>query len=57
VVAEGVETDEQLAFLAEQECDIVQGHLFSKALPPEQFEARWLAPRALAAPAVAKIRA
>jgi len=55
VVAEGVETDEQLAFLAEQECDIVQGHLFSKALPPQEFEARWLARRALAA--VSKIRA
>jgi diguanylate cyclase (GGDEF)-like protein len=48
VVAEGVETDEQLAFLAEQECDIVQGHLFSKALAPEQFEARWLPLHAVA---------
>jgi diguanylate cyclase (GGDEF)-like protein len=42
VVAEGVETDTQFAFLAEQECDLVQGYLFSKPLPPEEFAARWL---------------
>ena len=42
VTAEGVETEEQLAFLAEQECDIVQGHLFSEPLPASEFAARWL---------------
>jgi len=44
VVAEGVETDKQLAFLTEHECDLVQGHLFSKPLPAEEFAARWLDP-------------
>ncbi|MFT5708715.1 MAG: diguanylate cyclase (GGDEF)-like protein [Oceanospirillaceae bacterium] len=32
VVAEGVETEQQHAFLIEQKCDLVQGWLFSKAL-------------------------
>jgi diguanylate cyclase (GGDEF)-like protein len=33
VVAEGVETQAQLDFLAEQDCDFAQGYLFSHALP------------------------
>jgi EAL domain-containing protein (putative c-di-GMP-specific phosphodiesterase class I) len=33
VVAEGVETLEQLAFLAEQECEYGQGYLFSRPVP------------------------
>jgi EAL domain-containing protein (putative c-di-GMP-specific phosphodiesterase class I) len=37
VVAEGVETDRQRRFLAEQECDQLQGFLVSRPLPPEQF--------------------
>ena len=37
VVAEGVETEEQLAFLAEQDCDEVQGYLISRALGPAEF--------------------
>jgi EAL domain-containing protein (putative c-di-GMP-specific phosphodiesterase class I)/CheY-like chemotaxis protein len=41
VVAEGVETAEQLSFLREHKCDIVQGYLFSRPLPPNEFVA-WL---------------
>lgn len=37
VVAEGVETEEQLAFLAEHNCEIAQGYLFSKAITAEQI--------------------
>lgn len=33
VVAEGVETNEQLQYLAEHNCDIVQGYYLSKPLP------------------------
>jgi EAL domain-containing protein (putative c-di-GMP-specific phosphodiesterase class I) len=34
VVAEGVETDAQLAYLRANQCDQVQGFLFSRPLPP-----------------------
>jgi diguanylate cyclase (GGDEF)-like protein/PAS domain S-box-containing protein len=36
-IAEGVETDEQLQYLCEQNCDEVQGYLFSRPLSAEQF--------------------
>ncbi len=38
VVAEGVETQEQLNFLAENECDQVQGYLLSKPLSAEDCQ-------------------
>lgn len=38
VLAEGVETCEQLAFLKEQGCDCYQGYLMSKPIPADQFE-------------------
>ncbi len=38
-IAEGVETAGQLAYLREQGCDEIQGYLFSKPVPIEQFEA------------------
>ncbi len=37
VLAEGVETPEQLAFLKEKGCDIYQGYIKSKPLPADDF--------------------
>jgi diguanylate cyclase (GGDEF)-like protein len=37
VVAEGVETDEQMNYLRRRYCDTMQGFLFSKAVPPDAF--------------------
>ena len=39
VVAEGVETEEQLAFLKERGCDEYQGYLFSKPVAPSEWPA------------------
>lgn len=38
VVAEGVETDEQLAFLKQEQCDSVQGYYYYKPMPAEEIE-------------------
>jgi diguanylate cyclase (GGDEF)-like protein/PAS domain S-box-containing protein len=42
VVAEGVETEEQCGLLRLLRCDEMQGYLFSKPVPAEEFEARFL---------------
>jgi diguanylate cyclase (GGDEF)-like protein/PAS domain S-box-containing protein len=44
VVAEGVETEQQSRQLLSLNCDEMQGFLFSKPVPAEIFEARFLAP-------------
>ena len=38
VVAEGVETKEQLSILKERNCDYIQGYYFSKPLPASEIE-------------------
>jgi diguanylate cyclase (GGDEF)-like protein/PAS domain S-box-containing protein len=45
VIAEGVETDEQLAFLRENNCDEMQGYHFSRPIGARELEA-FLAARA-----------
>ena len=52
VLAEGVETPGQLAFLRERGCDSYQGYLFSRPVPAEQF-ARLLQAQAEKQPAQA----
>jgi diguanylate cyclase (GGDEF)-like protein/PAS domain S-box-containing protein len=38
IAAEGVETEEQRAYLEKYECDIYQGYLFGEAMPVDKFE-------------------
>ncbi len=37
IVAEGVETEEQLNLLSHYKCDIIQGYYFSKPLPEHEM--------------------
>jgi EAL domain-containing protein (putative c-di-GMP-specific phosphodiesterase class I) len=53
VVAEGVETAEQLAFLRNQGCDEGQGYYFARPAPAGQF-ASWLGAAACPAPRVVR---
>lgn len=39
IVAEGAETDQQVEFFKENDCDYIQGYYFSKPLPQKEFEA------------------
>lgn len=40
IVAEGVETREQVDFLADNDCDLIQGYYFAKPMPVNEFEER-----------------
>ncbi len=42
VITEGVETAEQVEFLAEMGCDMFQGYFFAKPMPVEEFEKIYL---------------
>jgi len=37
VIAEGIETEEQLRLLIDKDCDVIQGYLFSRPLPAEEM--------------------
>ena len=39
IIAEGVENDDQIAFLRKNKCDELQGFRFSKPIPPDQIGA------------------
>ena len=39
-VAEGIEQKEQVDFLAEEGCDMIQGYYYAKPMPGDEYEAR-----------------
>lgn len=41
VVIEGIEDEDQIAFLRQEKCDVIQGYYYSKPLPEDEFDA-WL---------------
>jgi EAL domain-containing protein (putative c-di-GMP-specific phosphodiesterase class I) len=56
VVAEGVEFDEQSRLLRLLNCDEMQGYLFSKPVPREAFEARFLTSNEMSKQALTPIK-
>jgi diguanylate cyclase len=38
LIAEGVETEAELSFTCQHQCDVMQGFLFSRPLPAHDFE-------------------
>jgi len=50
-VAEGVESESQLAWLAQEGCDLIQGFLISRPLPEAELEKRFLAGTAVSSAA------
>jgi EAL domain-containing protein (putative c-di-GMP-specific phosphodiesterase class I) len=48
VIAEGVETEEQLAFMRQQRCDRIQGFFFSAPMRADELEPYLIERRAMA---------
>jgi diguanylate cyclase (GGDEF)-like protein/PAS domain S-box-containing protein len=46
-IAEGVETEQQLAFFSQRQCYLIQGYLFGKPMPASEFGARLASERDL----------
>jgi EAL domain-containing protein (putative c-di-GMP-specific phosphodiesterase class I) len=56
VVAEGVETEEQLSYLSRNRCDEMQGYYFSAPVPADEFARQLREGRTLAAVGRAALR-
>ena len=41
IVAEGIESREQVDFLIEQECDLIQGYYYAKPMSLDEFEDKY----------------
>jgi len=41
IVAEGIESKEQVEFLMEQECDLIQGYFYAKPMPVAEFAEKY----------------
>lgn len=41
IVAEGIESREQVEFLTEQECDLIQGYFYAKPMPVAEFAEKY----------------
>lgn len=41
IVAEGIESREQVDFLVSQECDLIQGYFFAKPMPIEEYAEKY----------------
>ncbi len=41
IVAEGIESKEQVDFLTEQECDLIQGYFYAKPMPVAEFAEKY----------------
>lgn len=57
VIAEGVETEAELAFLKQHQCDIMQGYLFSRPEPATIIESMLVADRRLCTESLAPVPA
>lgn len=43
IVAEGIESEDQVAFLTQQECDLIQGYFYAKPMPVAEFAQKYSA--------------
>jgi diguanylate cyclase (GGDEF)-like protein len=52
LVAEGVETEAELSFICQHQCDAMQGYLFSRPVPGQEFEQLLTTGKQLSLPAM-----
>lgn len=50
LIAEGVETEAELSFICQHQCDVMQGYIFSRPLPAHEFEQLLISKKRLSLP-------